>query len=142
MNSTIQNASDNNNVLRLATEIISSYVSKNELPADELPNLIRAVYGSLSNANYGSENPVEKKTPAVPIKKSITDEHIICLEDGKKLKMLKRYLRTRFNLTPDEYRRKWGLPAEYPMVAPAYAKRRSEFAKEIGLGHGVGRKKK
>jgi predicted transcriptional regulator len=133
---------ENTGTLALAAKIVSSYVSKNQIDAGDLPDLIRSVYNSLNQLGQETHSAVEKKPPAVPIKKSITNEHIICLEDGKKLKMLKRYLRTRFGLTPDEYRRKWGLPANYPMVAPAYAKRRSEFAKQIGLGRGVGRKKK
>ncbi|PHR58048.1 MAG: transcriptional regulator [Robiginitomaculum sp.] len=142
MNSTTLDDKSSNNVLTLAAEIISSYVSNNRVGPTELPDLIQSVYSSLI-ALDGENGPQAKpQNPAVSIKRSITDEHIICLEDGKKLKMLKRYLRTRFGLSPDEYRRKWGLPADYPMVAPAYAKRRSEFAKQIGLGRGVGRRKK
>ncbi len=142
MNSTVLDDKASNNVLTLAAKIVSSYVSNNKVGATELPDIIQSVYSSL--LALGNENSPESKpkNPAVSIKRSITDEHIICLEDGKKLKMLKRYLRTRFGLSPDEYRRKWGLPADYPMVAPAYAKRRSEFAKQIGLGRGVGRRKK
>lgn len=124
---------DNSVLLSLASEIVVSYVGRNSVPADELPELIKSVYHSLKSVDAGdsSQSGVE---PAVPIKKSYTRDHIICLEDGKKLKMLKRYLRTRYQMTPEEYRAKWGLPPDYPMVAPSYAERRSTFAKKIGLG--------
>ena len=131
-----------NHTIGLATEIVSSFVSNNSLPAAALPDLIRSVATVLNEVSKVTTPKLVKRAPAVAIKHSITDEHVICLEDGKKLKMLKRYLRTKYNLTPDEYRQKWGLPANYPMVAPAYARRRSEFAKKIGLGLGVGRIKK
>lgn len=130
----------NEDVLRMTTDIVASFVSNNTIPAETVPEVIRQVHRSVhALAHTTSEKPAEKPKPAVPISKSVTEDHIVCLEDGRKLKMLKRYLRSNFNMTPDEYRRKWGLPADYPMVAPSYAKRRSEFAKKIGLGRGVRR---
>ena len=122
------------NVLKLASDIVAAYVSNNPVPAAELPAMIRSVYGTLGGLSAGTGMETNGHKPIVPIKKSITPEYIICLEDGKKLKMLKRYLRSNFNLTPEQYRAKWGLPADYPMVAPNYAKQRSDFAKKIGLG--------
>lgn len=126
---------DESGALRLTTEIVAAFVAANKLDPDQLPDLIRAVHNAvvaLSNGAVGL--PSERPKPAAPINKSVQREYIICLEDGKKLKMLKRYLRSTYNMTPDDYRRRWGLPADYPMVAPAYAARRSEFAKQIGLG--------
>ncbi|MEM9494800.1 MAG: MucR family transcriptional regulator [Pseudomonadota bacterium] len=120
--------------ISLATEIVAAYVSNNKVPAEELPGLLQDVFGAVNGLAEGDVAFMGAREPAVPINKSITPDFIICLEDGKKLKMLKRYLRTHFDLTPEEYRRKWGLPADYPMVAPNYAKRRSQFAKDIGLG--------
>ena len=120
-------------LLTQAADIVAAYVSNNAISAADLPALLTTVHQKLGElATEGAE--AERPEPAVPIKKSVTDHHIICLEDGAKLKMLKRYLRTRYNLTPDEYRKRWGLPADYPMVAPEYARRRSDFAKKIGLG--------
>ncbi len=121
-------------LLEMMTEIVSSFVSHNPVAPTALPDLIKSVHETL--AEVASDKPAEapRPDPAVPISKSITPDHIICLEDGRKLKMLKRYLRSRYELTPDEYRARWGLPIDYPMVAPNYAKRRSAFAKEIGLG--------
>ncbi|MEM9178788.1 MAG: MucR family transcriptional regulator [Pseudomonadota bacterium] len=120
-------------LLTQAAEIVAAYVSNNAISASDLPDLLTTVHQKLGELSVeGSE--AERPEPAVPIKKSVTDHHIICLEDGAKLKMLKRYLRTRYNLTPEEYRKRWGLPADYPMVAPEYARRRSDFAKKIGLG--------
>lgn len=120
-------------LLTQAAEIVAAYVSNNAISASDLPELLTTVHQKLGElAVEGGE--AERPEPAVPIKKSVTDHHIICLEDGAKLKMLKRYLRTRYNLTPEEYRKRWGLPADYPMVAPEYARRRSDFAKKIGLG--------
>ncbi len=113
------------------TKIVAAYVAHNPIAKDGLSELIATVHGSLAGLNAP---PVKPPEPAVPIKKSITDNHIICLEDGAKLKMLKRYLRTHYDMSPDEYRMRWGLPPDYPMVAPEYAKRRSDFAKKIGLG--------
>ncbi len=126
--------------LNLTTEIVSAFVSNNSVPADQLQDLLQATYATLSSLAGGTESAPTNQKPAVPVKKSVTDDYIICLEDGKKLKMLKRYLRTQYDMSPEDYRRKWNLPADYPMVAPNYAKRRSEFAKKIGLGTGGGRK--
>lgn len=124
-----------NNYIELAAEIVSAYVSNNSLPTSELPGLIDAVHASLVKVATGAtEQPVEAPVPAVPIKKSITPDYIICLEDGKKFKSLKRHLRTKYDMTPDQYRAKWGLPPDYPMVAPNYASARSELAKAMGLG--------
>lgn len=122
-------------LLKLVSDIVAAYVSNNPVTASDLPAVIKSIHatlGALSGAP-SSESMTSQK-PAVPLKKSVTNEFIICLEDGKKLKMLKRYLRSNYNLTPEEYRAKWGLPADYPMVAPNYAAQRSEFAKKIGLG--------
>lgn len=121
--------------LQLATDIVAAYVSNNNVEAEKIAPIMREVHGALLAMRDGqaAAEPVNLK-PAVPVKKSITPDFIICLEDGKKLKMLKRYLRSQYDLSPDDYRRKWGLPSDYPMVAPNYAKKRSEFAKKIGLG--------
>jgi predicted transcriptional regulator len=121
-------------LLTLTTEVVSSYVSHNQVEKEDISSLIDDVYKSLSNVTNVAPHLAERPQPAVPIKRSITDDYIICLEDGKKLKMLKRHLNTAYNMTPDEYRERWGLPADYPMVAPSYAKRRSSLAKDIGLG--------
>lgn len=123
----------NEDLLAFTTEIVSSHVSRNETAAAELPKLIREVYQALSSVN-AAEPVSESLQPAVPVKKSVFPDYIVCLEDGKKLKMLKRHLKTAYNMTPDEYRARWNLPADYPMVAPNYAERRSGLAKEIGLG--------
>ena len=120
-------------VLALTAQIVSAQVSKNNVAPDALPALIQDVYRTLSTVGREPAQ-ADKPTPAVPVKKSIFPDHIICLEDGKKLKMLKRHLKTSFNLTPDQYRERWGLPADYPMVAPDYASHRSSLAKKIGLG--------
>lgn len=127
------------------SQIVAAYVGRNALPMSELPGLIQSVYLSLASLGNGGHALVTGQEPAVPVKKSITADYLVCLEDGKRLKMLKRYLRTRYGLTPEEYRRKWNLPSDYPMVAPNYAAQRSDFAKKIGLGHvgtGRGRKRK
>ena len=125
--------------LELTGDIVAAYVTKNSISSADLPDLIRNVYATFST--LGQAQPVAVaatvQKPAVSIAKSITEDYIVCLEDGKRLKMLKRYLRTQYGLSPEDYRRKWKLPADYPMVAPAYAERRSNFAKEIGLGRGV-----
>jgi predicted transcriptional regulator len=123
----------------MVSEIVSAYVSKNSLPPSELPHLIKTVHDALSSPEQGASSAPE---PAVPIKKSIRPDYVICLEDGKKLKMLKRHLRTAYDMSPDEYRQKWGLASDYPMVAPKYAARRSELAKKIGLGRKPGQKVK
>ncbi len=121
-------------LLEMTVEIVSSYVANNALQAGALPDLIKTVHATILGLTQQVEAPREKLEPAVAISKSVTPEHIVCLEDGRKLKMLKRYLRTRYDMTPEEYRTKWGLPADYPMVAPNYAKLRSRHAKQIGLG--------
>ncbi len=123
--------------LELVSKLVSAYVSNNSLPPSEIPHLIETVHGALKSQDHTASSPPE---PAVPIKRSIRPEYVICLEDGKKLKMLKRHLRAAFNMTPDEYRQKWGLATDYPMVAPKYAARRSELAKKIGLGRKAGQK--
>jgi predicted transcriptional regulator len=128
-------------ILQLVTEIVAAYVSKNPVAADELPQIIRNVHATLGGFG-GAEERTLPRAPAVSVKKSVQDEYIVCLEDGKKLKMLKRYLRARYKMTPDEYRARWNLPPDYPMVAPNYAQKRSDFAKKIGLGKGEGRKGK
>lgn len=125
----------------MTTDIVSSFVSNNKVSSDELTDLIRSVHRTLSGLTNGeADRPLERPKPAVPPNKSIHTDFIICLEDGKKLKMLKRYLRSTYGMSPDDYRKRWGLAPDYPMVAPAYAARRSEFAKKIGLGRGVRRK--
>lgn len=137
---TIHDLSDAD-LLACSTEIVSAYVSRNTVSATALPDLIRTVHGSLSSLSSAPvAAPRERQKPAVPVSRSVQRDYIVCLEDGAQLKMLKRYLRSRFELSPEEYRRKWGLPADYPMVAPAYAERRSDFAKRIGLGKGVRRR--
>jgi predicted transcriptional regulator len=127
-------------LLRMTADVVAAYVSNNTLPTGQLAEVISAVYLSLKALEgKGAEAKTEPLKPAVPIRKSITPDYLICLEDGKKLKMLKRHLRSTYNMTPDEYRQKWGLAADYPMVAPNYAQQRSAFAKKIGLGRGTGR---
>ncbi len=134
---------DKGEVLRMAVDIVSAYVGNNSVAADQVPEVINTVYNSLSSLESGAgEANAEPPKPAVSIRRSVTPEYIICLEDGKKLKMLKRHLRAAYGMTPDEYRSKWGLPADYPMVAPNYAAQRSEFAKKIGLGRKKGQKVK
>jgi len=118
----------------MTTQVVSAYVGNNAVNENQIPDVIQSVYGSLAGLNNGSGTASTSQKPAVSVKKSVTPDHLICLEDGKKLKMLKRYLRITHGMTPDEYRAKWGLPAGYPMVAPNYAKQRSAFAKQIGLG--------
>ncbi|HET6306385.1 MAG TPA: MucR family transcriptional regulator [Rhodopila sp.] len=121
-------------ILGLTAQIVSAHASNNELDATALPGVIRAVYDTLVNIGEAPAAPAQPPTPAVPIRKSVFPDYIICLEDGKKLKMLKRHLATAYDMTPEQYREKWGLDASYPMVAPNYAERRSELAKQIGLG--------
>jgi predicted transcriptional regulator len=127
-------------LLRMTTDVVAAYVRTNSLTTNDLPGVINAIHASLTNLNQDG-GAAEPPKPAVPIRRSVTPEYIVCLEDGKKLKMLKRHLRTSYNLTPDEYRTKWQLRPDYPMVAPNYAKRRSEFAKKIGLGLKARRKR-
>jgi predicted transcriptional regulator len=130
-------------LLRLGSEIVAAYVSRNAVAVDALGEIIRTVHQALEGlANTAaSPQPEERPKPATPISRSVQHEYIVCLEDGKQLKMLKRYLRSRYDMSPDDYRRRWGLAPDYPMVAPAYAARRSDFAKQIGLGRGVRRRK-
>ncbi len=139
-----QDSLSNEMALQMVADIVTAYIAHNPLPSEGLPELIQSVHGVLRRLAEGrDEKTVDaaSQKPAVPIRKSVTDEYIVCLEDGKKLKMLKRYLRTHHDMSPEEYRAKWNLPADYPMVAPAYARRRSELAKKIGLGQ-KGRKRR
>lgn len=128
-------------LLTLAADIVSAHVSNNNVAAGDLPILIEAVYGSLAGLGQAAEPIVEKREPAVSIRASVKSDHLVCLEDGKKLKMLKRHLMTHYNLTPAEYRARWNLPSDYPMIAPEYAARRKELAVKIGLGRKPGEKK-
>jgi predicted transcriptional regulator len=125
-------------LLVLTTEIVSSHVANNTVPSSDLPQLIQQVYATLAGIGKASSGGLsamgERPDPAVPIKKSVMPDYIVCLEDGRKLKMLKRHLKTAYDMSPDDYRERWGLPADYPMVAPNYAKQRSSLAKKIGLG--------
>jgi predicted transcriptional regulator len=124
-----------NELLSLTTEIVASHLSNNTVAVSDIPQLIKLVFATLANQGLEEEpEQPEKPVPVVPIKKSVMNDYIVCLEDGKKLKMLKRHLKTRYNMTPEDYRRRWGLPDDYPMVAPAYAEQRSSLAKKIGLG--------
>ena len=124
---------DNAEIMELTAEIIASYVSNNVVASADLPGVIQDVYKTMVTLGTQSAQP-ERPKPAVSVKKSITPDYIVCLEDGKKLKMLKRHLKTSYNMSPEEYRERWGLSADYPMVAPNYAKHRSSLAKKIGLG--------
>ena len=128
-------------LLSLTTNIVAAHVSNNSVAVTDLPQLIKDVYETLSGVGAGGERTTERPTPAVPVKKSVMPDYIVCLEDGKKLKMLKRHLKTAYNMTPEEYRERWGLPSDYPMVAPNYAKQRSKLAKQIGLGTRARRKR-
>ena len=122
-------------LLALTTEIVSSHVANNTVPQNDIAGLIEQVFRTLSNLGGGGMVSTDRGAlPAVPVKKSVTPDYIVCLEDGKKLKMLKRHLKTAYDMSPEEYRERWGLPADYPMVAPDYAKQRSRLAKDIGLG--------
>lgn len=136
---------ENNNheeLLALTTEIVSAYVANNTMNAKEIPALIEQVFKTLASVRTDDKASVASRPqPAVPIKRSVTPDYIVCLEDGKKLKMLKRHLRTTYDMTPEAYRERWGLPADYPMVAENYAHQRSELAKKIGLGKKTTRKK-
>lgn len=126
---------ENDHLLTLTTNIVSAHLSNNAVSTEDIPALIRKVYSTLANVHQeGGVMISERPQPAVPIKKSIHADYIVCLEDGKKLKMLKRHLKTAYNMTPEQYRERWGLPADYPMVAPNYATQRSKLAKDIGLG--------
>jgi len=136
--STENPAVSDDEVMRMTSKIVASFVSNNSVTTDSLPDVIRSVFVTVSGLTGAGEiKSEERRKPVVPISKSITADYLICLEDGRKLKMLKRYLRSRYDMSPDEYRRRWGLSPDYPMVAPSYTERRSEFAKRIGLGRGV-----
>lgn len=127
--------SNTGSFIELTASIVSAYVSNNSVAAADIPALINQVHAALSNVSgKGGEAPIEPLKPAVAVKKSITPEYIVCLEDGKKFKSLKRHLRTQYNMTPEQYREKWNLGPDYPMVAPNYAAARSQLAKEMGLG--------
>jgi predicted transcriptional regulator len=128
-------------ITSLTADVVAAYVGHNVLSADKLPDFIGSIYAALSKASMQTVEPVKVElVPAVPVKKSVTQDYIICLEDGKKFKSLKRHLKTHYDLSPDEYREKWGLPRDYPMVAPAYAAARSSLAKSMGLGQRNGGK--
>lgn len=129
-------ASTGDHLVDLTVSLVSSYVGRNQVPLQDLPSLIKMFHGALAQAaGMGAAAAADaERKPAVSVKKSVSDEYIVCLEDGKKLTMLKRYLRTHYNMSPEEYKKKWDLPHDYPMVAPAYARLRSAFAKKIGLG--------
>ncbi len=131
MSDTPASSAPNSELVRMAVDIAAAYVSGNTLPSVQVSEVIRSAHGALSDTHA---TPVETPVPAVSIRRSITPDFLVCLEDGKKLKLLKRYLRTRYGMTPGDYRAKWGLTADYPMVAPNYSKKRSAFAKQIGLG--------
>ncbi len=131
---------DNEELMRMTTDIVASFLTHNSVPAESVPDMIKSVYATMKEISGEPAKPEPKAKPAVPVSRSVSDDYIVCLEDGKKLKMLKRYLRSQYDMSPEDYRRKWSLPADYPMVAPNYSKRRSEFAKEIGLGRGARKK--
>ena len=129
------NSENNLTLMELTSEVVSAYVSNNPLAAQDLPDMIKNVYAALQSTSGPAPVPeAEKPKPAVSIRKSLGHDYLICLEDGKKFKSLKRHLKTHYNLTPEAHREKWGLPADYPMVAPAYAEKRSQLAKQMGLG--------
>jgi len=127
-------SANSNDLLALTTEIVAAHVSNNTVSVGDLPQLINQVYQSLAGIGKAPPATTERPQPAVSVKRSVHPDYIICLEDGKKLKMLKRHLKTAYNMSPDEYRERWSLPPDYPMVAPNYARQRSKLAKEIGLG--------
>ena len=138
----IDNSLKPEELLSLTSDIVAAHVSNNTVAVSDLPGLIEQVYKTLSSVGGAGDAAADRPTPAVPIKKSITPDFIICLEDGKKLKMLKRHLKTAYDMSPDDYRERWGLPSDYPMVAPNYAKQRSKLAKAIGLGTQQRKRKK
>jgi predicted transcriptional regulator len=128
---------DKADIIEMTAEIVAAYVENNTVAAAELPSLIQSVHRALNGITAGPETvEAPPKEPAVPLRRSITPDHLVCLEDGRKFKSLKRHLRTKYNMSPEEYRAKWGLPKDYPMVAPNYAKARSDLAKQMGLGQG------
>jgi predicted transcriptional regulator len=130
----MEKTEQSSDLLALTTEIVAAHVSNNSVAVGDLPQLINQVYHSLANIGSLPAAPAERPQPAVPVRKSVHPDYIVCLEDGKKLKMLKRHLKTAYNMSPEAYRERWGLPSDYPMVAPNYARQRSRLAKEIGLG--------
>ena len=125
-------SADSKELIAWTADIVASYVQNNSVAISDLPELIKTVHESI--AGLSGDSPAEKPQPAVSVRRSVTPDYIVCLEDGRKLKMLKRHLATAYGMTPEDYREKWGLPADYPMVAPNYAKQRSSLAKKIGLG--------
>lgn len=125
-------------LITLTSDIVAAHVSNNPVSVDDLPSLITNVFGALAGLGQAAAAPEKALEPAVSVRSSIKPDHIVCLEDGKKLKMLKRHLMTHYNLTPEQYRQRWNLPADYPMVAPNYAEKRRELAKKIGLGRKPG----
>ncbi|MAI90316.1 MAG: transcriptional regulator [Hyphomonadaceae bacterium TMED5] len=128
-------ADTNAQLIQMTSEVVAAYVSNNPVQASDLPNVIERVHATIRDLSVGSPAEAPKDiSPAVSVRKSITPDYLVCLEDGKRFKSLKRHLRSKYNLSPEEYREKWGLPADYPMVAPNYAKQRSELAKQMGLG--------
>ncbi len=129
-------------LIDMTAEIVSAYIGNNSIAPDEIAGLINKVFVALAGVHGSEAAPLEKPEPAVPIRKSITPDHLVCLEDGKKFKSLKRHLRTHYNLTPEQYREKWGLPRDYPMVAPNYAQARSRLAKKMGLGQNGRRRRR
>ena len=131
----MQQKAEQGDILRMTAEVVAAYVGNNSLSATQLPEVINTVYGTFNRVNGATTlADGQPQKAAIPVRRSITPDYIVCLEDGKRLKMLKRHLRTVYGLSPDEYRAKWGLPTDYPMVAPNYSKQRSAFAKKIGLG--------
>jgi predicted transcriptional regulator len=134
-------AKDSEDVLAVTAEVVMGFVRHNAIPAGDIPDLIRSVHATLTGLD-GGRQIVEPRKPAIAVRKSVTPDYIICLEDGRKLKMLTRYLRSHYQLSPDEYRAKWNLPLDYPMVAPNYAAQRSDFAKKIGLGRASTRRRR
>jgi predicted transcriptional regulator len=128
---------DKSEIIEMTADIVAAYVGANSVAAADLPSLIQSVHRALTGVAAGTDvAEATPREPAVPVKKSITPEYLVCLEDGRKFKSLKRHLRTKYNMSPEDYRAKWGLPKDYPMVAPSYAKARSELAKQMGLGQG------
>jgi predicted transcriptional regulator len=128
---------DKAEIIEMTAEIVAAYVENNTVPTGDLPGLIQSVHRALTGITAGPETvEAPPKEPAVPVRRSITPDHLVCLEDGRKFKSLKRHLRTKYNMSPEEYRAKWSLPKDYPMVAPNYAKARSDLAKQMGLGQG------
>jgi predicted transcriptional regulator len=128
---------DHQTLLALTTQIVAAHLGNSQVPSEEIPAVIQKIYQTLAGLDgSGKEVPSDRPQPAVSVKKSVNPDYIVCLEDGKKLKMLKRHLKSAYGLTPEQYRERWGLPADYPMVAPNYARQRSRLAKEIGLGTG------